>query len=191
MPCSRHRRRDAPARRARPAGRRGPRVQRLHPAVHHLGKAGDARRRRRPPGPPRRSPSPCRRSKPARRRGRRAPEQGDQAGLVGDGDQRPCDRAECLGHAWNLIGGAASASTAAHAGEQCIDIVGRAVAAPGDDLIRPDEREVGAVKIAQLFFGPVDDRERQAARGSGVAKLAASGARGPRRSKVNAKPSVS
>ena len=87
------------------------RVQRLDPAVHHLGRAGELARRRSPRGRPRPAPSWCRRSRPARRRalGERARERRParscrrrRAGrvrcgeVVGHGALCHCERSEAI-----------------------------------------------------------------------------------------------
>jgi hypothetical protein len=51
-----------------------------------------------------------------------------------------------------------------HPGQERVAIVGQAIAAPGNVLIGPDERQIGFVKIAAVVQRHVEEREGYAAR---------------------------
>ena len=107
------------------------RVQRLDPPVEHLGEVGQLARRRAPAARRRAAPARCRRSRPARRRAPRAPRASvDEAGLVGDGDQRAPDRHQIGGHAARRSSAAQGGPSGAPAGASAMR--------PKDQVIWPE-----------------------------------------------------
>src|SRR5262245_9428398 len=72
--------------------------------------------------------------------------------------------------------------------EQCVDVVGQAIAAPADILVWPDEGEAAPIELPRLWKIEIEHPERDRARVRGALQRSGVGRGGARRNSVKPGP---